>query len=226
MLTDGSGQRNAPRLNSTRHVLADAAAPTGCLFGQFGDRQIYRHVLEGNATVFLELAERMALDWVRHEIDLVVGDAYEGAIMTHDLWRGVIDRAVEIAEQLSGRSIANIGFSLESHPIPQRLDDPSIHSILRLDPTAWRRKISAAEAYPELQPEIQAAFAAWSPEAFRFEALLIQLPAGARPDWSSPPEYERHGERQVSAGAYPQVVRYRQHVLPILKQLSAARRAA
>jgi len=33
------------------------------------------------------------------------------------------------------------------------------------------------------------------------------------------PRYELHGEQQVAAGVYSQVVRYQQHVLPILRAL-------
>jgi hypothetical protein len=201
-------------------LLQQADAPAGCLFGQFSDRQIYGQVLGGDGLLFLNLAEQLALDWVRHEIDWVVGDAYEGAIMTHDLWRGVIDRAVEIARAMSGRTIENVGFSLEKNPAPQWSDDPSIYSIRQLDAAAWRTKVLAAESYPELREEVQAAFATWGRAAFQYETLLIQPPPRERPDWRTPPEYERHGERQVSAGIYSHVVRYREHVLPILQELA------
>jgi hypothetical protein len=226
VLTDGSGRTSRSRLGSTSKLLADAGADSGCVFGPFRDREIYDQVLAGNSSLFLELAEILAEDWVRHEIDLVVGDAYEGAIMSHDLWRGVIDRAVEMASDMRGQAIENISFALESHPVPNQPDDPSIHSIIQLEEASWQRKIRAAQCYVELQHEVQSAFARWGVQAFQFEAFFKTVLAEQRPDWSGPPAYEQHGQEQVNAGIYEQVVRYREHVRPILEKLSLSRVAA
>ena len=221
VLTDGSGRHNDSRINSTANLLTDVGAVPGFLFGTYQDREIYSHVLAGNSSLFKKLSELLAKDWVLQEIDVVVGDAFEGAIMTHDLWRGVIDRAVEIASEIRGLEIENIGFSLESPLVLAQCDAPIIHSSVELDDGAWRRKIRAALSYSELQHEVQAAFLLSGKEVFRNETFLIP----SRRDFVTP-EYERYAERLAESGVYKQVVRYQQHVRPILEELKITSRAA
>ena len=221
VLTDGSGRQSDSRIKSTASLLTDVGAVPGFLFARYRDREIYSHVLAGNSSLFMKLAELLAEDWVFQEIDVVVGDAFEGSIMTHDLWRGVIDRAVEIASEIRGLEIENVSFSLESPPVRAQSDAPIIHSAFELDDVAWHRKIRAAFSYSELQHEVQAAFLMCGKEAFRNEILLKPT----RRDFVIP-EYERHAERLADSGIYEHVVRYQQHVRPILEELKITRRVA
>jgi hypothetical protein len=79
-------------------------------------------------------------------------------------------------------------------------------------------KLKAAWGYRALRAEVQAALAAVGPDAFAVECLR---PVPGRPGqtlrFDGPPFSERHGERQVAAGYYDQVLRYRQHVLPVVE---------
>jgi len=44
---------------------------------------------------------------------------------------------------------------------------------------------------------------------------------GLEPPGNDPPFYEQHGERQVAAGHYTQVLRFRDHVRPVAAALRA-----
>ena len=64
--------------------------------------------------------------------------------------------------------------------------------------------------------EVQAAIERFGRAAFAVECLRpvqtgLILAAFAR----EPPAYERYGEQRVREGRYPDVIRYRQHVLPV-----------
>jgi hypothetical protein len=207
-------------LQSSAKLLADIGVTIGPIFGEYSDQQIYAQVLAKNADPFLRLAERLADDWVRNKIDIVLGDANEGAIMAHDLWRAVIDRAVRLAAQRRGSQIRNLAFSLESDPrqAPADLSAENNHQT-QLPESIWKRKIQAAENYVGIQTEVQEAFSVWGKVAFRYETMWEQQSAPSANDWVEKPKYELHGEAQVVAGVYQQVVRYREHVRPILEAL-------
>lgn len=220
VLTDGSGHKGVPRLQSSAKLLADIGVPIGPIFGAYSDRQIYAHVLAKNADPFLRLADRLAGDWVKNRIDIVLGDACEGAIMAHDLWRAVIDRAVQLAARRRGCRIRNMAFSLKSDPRTSPADRSSEKNHQnQLHESIWKRKILAAENYVGIQSEVQDAFSVWGKAAFRYETMW-ELPCAINSnDWVEKPKYELHGEAQVVAGVYEQVVRYREHVRPILEAL-------
>lgn len=225
VLTDGSGQRGSPRIASSKRLIEGTGARCGSIFGLTTDRRLYAEVLLGNSALFLRLADQLAEEWATNEIDFVVGDAREGAIMAHDLWRGVIDRAVELASERSGRRIVNVGFSLESDPRAASENQPGVHIRHQLDQDEWQRKIRAAEDYRGLETEVQRAFAAWGREAFQYEVLLENGPVD-EDDVAGIPHYERHGEELVRAGVYSEVVRYREHVMPILQTLRSGLKVA
>src|SRR5947208_3095820 len=63
-----------------------------------------------------------------------------------------------------------------------------------------------------LAGEVAATFAETGLEAFRIECLR---PVGDSAPPEDPPYYERYGERQVMAGHYGRVLRYREHFAPL-----------
>ncbi len=227
ILTDGSGRQGKSRIASTRSILEQTSATIGTLFGQYPDRAIYQAVLRRDVELFEGLAQQLADDLIHHEIELVVGDAAEGVVMTHDLWRGVVNRALELAAEIRGEPIASLEFTLEGSPAqkPANFPQPSIR--LRLTNQLWQHKLDRARGYVELTSEVEAALTSWGTEAFRQECLYSSTDFPPDPQLPPhPPEYERLGEQLVTAGVYPQVVRYRDHVLPILAALRQTRVAA
>jgi hypothetical protein len=225
VLTDGSGRSGTSRLASTTRLLTTAGASAGSIYGRVSDRDFYELVLQRNLRFFRELTHELADELERGQFDFVLGDASEGEILTHDLWRGVIDAAVATAEDRLGRVIANYQFALEGPPQPSTQTSTNPVTSLVLDDAALARKMAAAWSYPELNCEVEQTLVAYGEEAFRHECLECAAPQGAM-SAAATSRYERHGEALVAAGIYREAVRYEQHVAPILDDLQRPRRVA
>jgi hypothetical protein len=224
VLTDGSGRAGRSRLASTTKILGRVGASRGALYGRLSDVETYRAILNHDSELFVGLARELADALVRLRVDYVAGDAVEGYNPSHDVCRLVTNAAVRMAGRARGAEIGNFDFTLSARPdlCPEGGREGAVW--LRLDDDTFARKLAAARDYPGLAAEVESALAAHRPDAFRVECL--------RPVESDPaedffgdgrPYYEEYGERQVAAGHYEQVIRYRQHILPIA---DALRRAA
>ncbi len=217
VLTDGSGQNGVSRLSATENLLAELGAERGEIFGAATDAEIYEAILEQRVSFFLNILDAMAESLVSHSIDFVAGDLSEGFNPTHDLCRELIDAAVALAQRARNISIPNYGFSLtegESSYAPSH-DRDCMH--LRLDRDLLRRKLQAARRYAELSGEIQSAIQNYGEEYFGVECLkknnLTAPPLWAK---SGKPHYERWGEQRKAEGKYSSVIRYREHIVPIM----------
>jgi len=118
----------------------------------------------------------------------------------------------------SGRKIANFDFVLVARPdaAPAAIRDQCIR--LQLDQAALTRKQIAAENYPELKGEIDAAISRFGLEIFATE-LLRPVVAGLSAGCDGRPFYETHGENRVKEGHYQEVIRYREHVQSLMEAL-------
>ncbi len=228
ILTDGSGRQGTPRLPSTLKILSATGARPGSLFGRLVDQSIYQALLRRDAGFFTELASELAEALVRGRYSYVVGDALEGYNPTHDICRVVLDTAVELASLKDpSRRIANFDFPIMSAGATGARQPGVIR--LRLDESAFRRKLEAMRACPELADEVSAGLdgtdlrvldflgelageikdllaARGGADSFRVECLrpVALKPASAL---SRPPFYERYGEKLVSLGLYREAIR-------------------
>src|SRR5207302_1074834 len=146
--------------------------------------------------------------------------AIEGYNSTHDLCRSLINAAVRLVERRTGRAVANYDFLLVGRPdvCSQELADNAIR--LHLDDAAVERKLAAALGYPELASEVERALAQFGKQAFATECLRpVDAEAGLNGLQQEPPFYETYGEKQVAAGYYQHVIRYRENVLPLARGL-------
>jgi AcrR family transcriptional regulator len=244
VLTDGSGRTTRPRLDSTRRVLAKAGAQPGSLFGYFTDRSVYDAILHHDFEGFIALTEALARDLAHERIAYVVGDAAEGYSPTHDICRAVINAAAWLVGCDTGHHPINLDFTLIGRP-DAGVANVSWTSIrLELNDAALQRKVQSAFDYPELAHEIHLALhdhrcgregpptqplpfgildlqhQTSALEAFRVECLRHVNRAELEDErGAGPPFYEVHGERQVAAGHYSEVIRYRQHVRPLLEAI-------
>jgi hypothetical protein len=222
-LTEGSGGADSSRMPSTDEVLARVGARPGPIYGRHADKEIYRLLLDGRTDVFVALAGELAEAFVAAGIDTVAGDAVEGFNPSHDVCRYMIDGAVALASRRMGRPVANHDFLLEGRPdaCPEANRDTAVW--LRLDDAALDRKIDAALQYPELRPEVHAALDRFGRGAFAVECLRPVAPT-PMPDAfdGGLPAYERYGEQRVREGRYADIIRYRQHVLPVRTAIEAA----
>lgn len=213
-LTDGSGAAGQSRLESTDGLLKKAGARPGSIYGRFRDREIYTLLLEGRAEVFSALARELADSLIDSDIRWIAGDAMEGFNPGHDLCRALIDEAVAIIKTRTGRAIGNYEFAV--HDEPPR----DAFLCLQLDEAALERKIEAALAYREIRDEVQESLDRLGRQSFAVESLR---PSSAREMMRQfetiPPGYETMGEDRVRAGRYREVIRYREHVLPVLQAM-------
>lgn len=216
VLTDGSGHSGRSRLQATTRLLDTIGASSGCIYGRFTDAEFYRALLNQDAALFTSLASELAEDLARRRIAYVVGDTIEGYNPTHDVCRLLINAAVEKAQRASGQRFASYEFSVVG-----RSDATWPQSIrLRLDERAFSDKLAAARAYAEWMAEVDDMLNDAGAESFRDEYLhVINEQEDHDAFVAEPPFYERYGEQQVAAGYYEDVLRYRQHILPIAAAL-------
>jgi hypothetical protein len=218
VLTDGSGRSGEPRLDRTAAIVSQVGATPGGIFGRFTDAAVYAAILDGDFELFHRLVDELAVSFKMHEIDYVAGDASEGYNPAHDLCRLMLNAAVRACRLRFNRQIANFDFPLTGGP--DEGDPARLGRALRLDldESGFQRKIEAARRYTELADEIEAATKENAPSSFRREYLRPVCGSDGYL-FNTPPFYERYGEKQVAAGAYPQVLRYREHMLPIAAAL-------
>lgn len=225
ILTDGSGHTQQSRLPASTRILDAAGATPGSVYGASTDVAIYRAILDHDYDFFTGLADNLAELLVRQQLDYIAGDAIEGYNPGHDVCRMIINTAVATAHRVHQRKISNYDFLLMGHPndCPAELQDQSYR--LKLDDATLERKLAAARAYSEISPDVDSAFRLLGTEAFRTECLrsvrnpLTETRESGTGEIEEPPFYERHGERQVAAGFYRRVLRYRQHMLPLADAL-------
>jgi hypothetical protein len=215
VLSDGSGRTGRSRLHGTESLLARAGCERGRIFGRFTDAGFYAAVLGGRHACFVEVAEQLADALCEERVDWVVADACQGYNPAHDVAAALAQTAAVLARVRSGRRIRCYDFPLVGPPAAYA-GAPLWGALeLRLTPAEFERKLAAAGAFPELAGEVTAAMAEGI-DAFRVECLgPIRPRAGGSTPAEQPPYYERYGERQHAAGLYPEVLRFREHVLPL-----------
>ncbi|MDX6612051.1 MAG: hypothetical protein QOD75_1237 [Blastocatellia bacterium] len=219
VLTDGSGRSDQSRLASTTKILDQTGACAGGIYGRLTDAAAYGALLNHDFDLFRDLARELCEAFVTNDIDCVAGDALEGYNPMHDVCRLLINAAVTAAQRLRGREVRNFDFSLigqvGSH---EPHEDGICH---RLDDQAFARKMEAANGYAELAGEVGAAQARTTADDLKVECLRPVVPGVSDYDCDQAPFYESYGERQVTAGHYQTVVRYREHLAPLATALSA-----
>lgn len=216
VLTDGSGHAGKSRLHATTNILEHVGARRGRIYGRLTDHAIYSAMIEGDFDLFTNLAKELARELVGKEIDYVVGDAIEGYNPAHDICRFLINAAVEKVNRQRQQPILNfeVFLSREANNDSKKGTDDIW---LQLDEESLMKKLAAAHAYVELAADIDQTLNREGMHAIETEHL--RLASSNFEGASEIPYYEIHGERQVAAGHYEEVVRYRAHILPIADAL-------
>jgi hypothetical protein len=138
----------------------------------------------------------------------------------HDVCRCVIDAAVELANRKRGASISNYDFMLAG--LDRSRPSDTLESELSLDLTddQLSQKLDAARSYDELSADIDEMLRVGGMDGIRTETLRpaprVPLDEGLNVE---PPFYETYGEKQVAAGHYQTVLRYREHLMPLANAL-------
>jgi hypothetical protein len=245
VLTDGSGRTQQSRIDSTTRVLEATGAAPGAIYGQMRDVDLYDAVLSFDHRRFTELVDQLATVLIRDDVDFIAGDAEEGYNPAHDICRTVINAAARLVERKTKNQIANYDFTLVGAPsrCPEELRADSL--CFNLDDAAFARKLAAARNYPELQAEVHSALNGAGKEMFQQHSDLVERSHSTfgvthannfRVELLRPvdahiaslisangdaPFYEAYGEKQVNAGNYAKVLRYREHMLPLATAINS-----
>ena len=237
ILTDGSGGNGAPRLDKTLHVLHALRAEIGPICGELSDRRIYEEIRHHRFELFDTLCERLARLIIARDIDIVVSDAMEGYNPTHDLCEVLAQAAVAIANGRKNRPTRHYTFPLMGDPRQPPADGYGVQAASRttichtieLTPSQFKCKLETIRTYADnaggkLREEVEDAFRTYSEHAFAREYLFAtpESRQALEPDFAqAKPFYEIYGEKQVAAGRYPRVIRFREHILPLMNRLYA-----
>jgi hypothetical protein len=224
ILTDGSGADGVPRIDQTTQLLDGAPDRRSTLYGMASDREMYRAILEQDLGYFLALSDRLADELCAHRIECVAGDSIEGYNPTHDLCSLLIDRAVRLASSRMGVAVRHYAFPLVGAPRPDGLSADS--QCLRLTPDELVRKLANIRQYAQsaggaLVAEVDDMLHRFGEQALAeevFDRVDIAVALSAFDD--EKPFYETYGEQQVTAGKYRFVIRYREHIAPIVRALA------
>jgi hypothetical protein len=219
VLTDGSGRSGKSRLGSTTHILRQAGASIGSIFGWMSDVDLYHAILCRDSEFFIGLAETLSQKLHDQQIEYVVGDAIEGYNPAHDLCRLIINLAMVISKQRRRVTLGNFDFLLSGRPDACAAEHHSGGIKLRLNDQALETKLKVARGYRELQDEVDSTLDKYGCEAFRTECLRPVKYTNGVYDLQERPFYERYGEKQVAAGLYRDVIRYREHMIPVAEAL-------
>lgn len=219
VITDGSGRSGRSRLPSTTRILDQTGASCGSFYGRITDEAAYQAILNHDFDLFSGMMHGLAQHLIDFSTSCVVGDAFEGYNPTHDACRLLIDAAVEMVYRTTGRAVDNFEFLLTGRPADQGVSDVDQTIRLELDDDAFARKMAVARSYAELEAEVNEAITLNRLDAFRIECLRRVPRQAPVPPADHKPYYEQYGEQQVSSGHYHQVIRYREHLLPLAEAL-------
>lgn len=241
ILTDGSGGDGKPRLDKTLDILHTLGAKTGPIFGELSDRGIYGEILHHKFDLFDTLCERLARLIIAHDIDTVVSDAMEGYNPTHDLCEVMVRAAVAVANGKKNRTTWHYVFPLMGDPRKppvgghsaerggQAASRAAAWRTVELTPSQFKRKLETMRSYADnargkLREEVEDAFRTYGEYAFTREYLFAapESRQALEPDFAqAKPFYETYGEKQVAAGRYSNVIRFHEHILPLVNHLYA-----
>ncbi|MFA5982977.1 MAG: hypothetical protein WC782_03085 [Methylococcaceae bacterium] len=222
-LTDGSGHTLQPRLVASKALLMQLGAIPSKLYGISSDQAIYQRILQQDADYFLSLSAAIAQLIIDYQADMVIGDAIEGYNPVHDLCRLVIDKAVSIANQSRKLTLNNYSFPLVGHPSPDQLTKSQM--VLTLTSAQLAQKIQLSQHYAKnsgdtLSSEVTHTIKQFGESAFATEVLSCLDSQLALANFiDSPPFYDKYGQQQVKAGHYQEAINFKDHLLPLSKQL-------
>jgi hypothetical protein len=191
------------------------------VYGRFSDKQLYTGILTKNVGLFTALADEIAESLEREGVEYVAGDAVEGVNPGHDLCRLLANSALMRVQKTSNRRLENLEFPLEGPPNDCPPEDLAKAIFLKLDDEAFQRKVEAVRGYAELAVDVDRILASNARDAFRVECLRpvrYALEIGHR--FQHPAVYEWYGEKQVAAGRYQEVIRFRDHMAPLAQDLA------
>lgn len=218
VITDGSGRGARSRVPDTAALIAGAGAEAGAMFPYGSDRALYDALLRRDVAYARGIVDAIVAEALASRATLVAGDALEGFNPAHDLCRYCIDVAVVRLRAEYGVQLGNFEFALDGPPPGPEAQAGAIVRHVRGD--ALARKLDAVLRYESLAFDREQLRARYGDALFEREALQPAVAGrGVRVPPGDPPFYERAGERRREEGEYAEVIRYREHVQPLVHAL-------
>jgi hypothetical protein len=218
VLTDGSSHSGKSRLHRTTSILNSLNTERGCIYGRMTDVEIYSAILNADFELFIGTAQELAGALVSDQIDYVVGDAMEGYNPAHDVCRLIINAAVDKACQM-GHCVENFDVRLAGKSADLSAEELADEISIEVDDGTLSRKLQAARDYSEMAVDLHRILDEQGIDSLHTERLRRVKGDSGDVQINEPPYYEVYGENQVAAGHYQQVIRYREHVLPVARAL-------
>jgi hypothetical protein len=213
VLTDGSARSSDARLGRTADLLRDLGARQGAIFGRLSDTEAYAMILERNTSLLVSLVAELAAQLEKDQPAIIVGDAAEGYNPVHDLCRLIAGAAIAMA----GVPTKQYEYAVVNHPH----SSDSEAMVFELDAVEYAAKMERARGQAAALADIDALLSQHGADAYRTEALY-PVASWTTVGGDEPPLYERYGEERVAAHRYTQVIRRREHMLPLRDALRAA----
>jgi hypothetical protein len=229
ILTDGTGHGDRPRIELSRKLVDEAGGQASELFGNLTDRQLYQAILTRDLPFFLNLRDQITRVLKGHHIDVVAGDSIEGYNPSHDLCRCLIDVSLFELQKTSRRTVLNYEFPLAGHPAAWSNEANAVCH--RLGDGERRWKLGKIRSYAnavggQLLAEVEETLAKFGEKVLAEEWLTpAQSALSLNRFEETPPYYERYGNQQVASGHYQDLIRYREHLLPITATLGIGQAA-
>ena len=176
--------------------------------------------MKGDLEVFVKVMQQISQSCIEDNIEYIAHDAIEGYNPSHDLCWHLAGAISLLASKTSGHAFRMFDFPLTGRPdeCPNEMRDKSI--CVALDDEAMQRKLAAAEDYPELKNEVDAARKKFGDAIFATECLRPTTDSAPYlDDTDEIPFYEKHGEARAASGFYTDVIRRREHMLPLTRRL-------
>jgi len=214
----GDGRR---RLERTAELVAAAGARRGALFGAVLDRDLYHAVMSAETDRFELWIETLARDFVRHKVELVVADGWQGYSAAHDLTHLMARLAAVRAARLLGRPVRVVEYVVAPLALTPLCAEPKRAFDIRLDAAEMAAKAAAVIDYPDIAEETAEIGLLEGEERAALERFFVPAPLGVllRPR-EQLAHYERIGEQRVADGVYGAVLR-EAHLAAVIRALIA-----
>jgi hypothetical protein len=206
VLTDGSGSRGEARTATSREIVRKTGSRCGSVFGARPDDEWYQAILDGDASLFLDVAGKIQSDLDEVPRTIVV-DAVEHYNPMHDLTAAV---AIMLARLTGTREPL-------CYPVEKEMFSSRPLLKIELTQAELSRKQQAARSYRELATEVEVYE---KRPSLRAEMLFSLDASSAFPEvLQRPPFYESFGAQRVKQGRFQKLITYRDHVRPLATKI-------
>lgn len=216
IMTDGGGSLGRARLSRTDNLLEELGARRSDALHPVPDTVFYDWIRHRDVAAFRELVDGLAGSFLADGIDIVLVDAAEGFNPTHDICHAIALAASRIAARDKAQPILCLEYELAA-PLLPGIERGAPGPDIVLSESQFAAKVAAAVAYSELDGDIRELISVCGLDAFRRESLHVAREPGVR--YRARPHFEVIGEERVRQGIYRDVVRYAEHVRPVLDML-------